>query len=486
MSLKDSMIICSCIKTDKDSVVVFTLKYSLVYYSLVLVFLLLFSCKKMVHIDPPVSSITTENAFLTDANATSAVTGIYSTLMNTGTTFKFGSGAVSVITGLSADELSKVGIGGDLLQFKENNLTPQNGVFGTFLWGSAYASVYDVNACIEGLEGSKTITASLKNQLLGECKFLRAFLYFNLTNLWGDIPMPLTSQWRQTYLEKRQAQQSVYQQILSDLKEAQGALPEDYSVFNNERARATKYAATALLARVYLYQKDWANAELQSTAVINNTNLYDTVALANVFQANSKEAIFQFQPSNIKSPFAVVERYAITASPAYFLTNELLSAFEVGDKRRTAWVNSTVISGTTYYQPQKYKIRQGTSGGTVSEYYMVLRLAEQYLIRAEARAHQGKITEGKADLNVIRTRAGLSNTTASDQTSLLMAIEQERRIELFVEWGHRWFDLIRTGRAGTVLGPLKGTNWQATDVLYPIPFSEIQRNPNLTQNDGYN
>jgi hypothetical protein len=116
---------------------------------------------------------------------------------------------------------------------------------------------------------------------------------------------------------------------------------------------------------------------------------------------------------------------------------------------------------------------------------MVLRLAEQYLIRAEARARLGKVPESQADINAIRSRSGLSNTTAADPAALLLAIEKERQVELFSEWGHRWLDLKRTGRADAVLGAEKPTDWQPTDALYPIPQNEILSNPLLTQNLGY-
>ena len=150
--------------------------------------------------------------------------------------------------------------------------------------------------------------------------------------------------------------------------------------------------------------------------------------------------------------------------------------------RKLAWVQSENFSGQTIYYPYKYKIN---SGPPITEFYVVLRLAEQYLIRAESRANVDDIEGAQNDLNAIRNRAGLSNTTAIDKTSLLKAIEHERQIELFAEWGNRWFDLKRTGRANTVLGSLKPSTWQATDTLWPIPNSQILLNPSLKQNAGY-
>ncbi len=159
----------------------------------------------------------------------------------------------------------------------------------------------------------------------------------------------------------------------------------------------------------------------------------------------------------------------------------MLNAFEPGDLRKAKWLNSTVIGGQIYFYPFKYKIR---SGRPVTEYYMVLRLAEQYLIRAEAEAKLNDLSDAIADLNIVRSRAGLPNTSATTQAQLLAAIKHERQVELFCEWGSRWFDLKRTGDIDAVLGAEK-TGWSSTDSLYPIPFSEIQANPFLTQNTGY-
>jgi hypothetical protein len=162
-----------------------------------------------------------------------------------------------------------------------------------------------------------------------------------------------------------------------------------------------------------------------------------------------------------------------------------MQAFEQNDRRKDAWLLPNPLSTQQRFCPFKYK--EGGNNGSGAEYYMVLRLAEQYLIRAEARARQNKLTGingAVPDINSIRIRAGLTPTSATTQQGLLDAVAQERRIELFVEWGHRWMDLKRTGKASAVLSPIK-QYWDETDTLYPIPFSEIQLNPNMTQNQNY-
>jgi hypothetical protein len=449
------------------------------------------SCKKLVSIDQPISSITSEGVFNSDETANSAVTGIYSKLINTYTDgVMIGSGSVTIHTGLASDELAQAGVGAgagsQTLQFYTNELLSNNIILHFQLWGSGYFSIFQINSCIEGLQNSKNLTPGIKNQLTGECKFLRAFINFYLTNMWGDVPLPLTADWNKTNLLFRSSKEDVYKQIVSDLLEAKNLLNSSYSLSGNQKIRADKYAASALLARVYLYNQEWANAENEASLVINsglyslNTNLND------VFLKNSTEAILQFQPSNAVLPFAVIEQFFITRQPEfYYLTNNLANAFEFSDRRKTDWTDTVLLSGTPVLYPYKYKIRQGTTG-SLPEYYMVLRLAEQYLIRSEARAKQNKVTESSGDLNIVRNRAGLNPVTITDVQTLLLAIEKERRLELFAEWGHRWFDLIRTGRANTILSNIKGNTWQVTDQLYPIPISEIKKNPNLTQNPGYN
>jgi len=169
-----------------------------------------------------------------------------------------------------------------------------------------------------------------------------------------------------------------------------------------------------------------------------------------------------------------------------YLSPFLINSFELNDLRKIKWTNSVTINGTTYNYPYKYK--SAVNGSPVSEYLMVLRLAEQYLIRSEARAQQNKINEAKSDLNLVRARAGLPNTTANDKLSLLSAILNERQIELFTEWGQRWFDIKRNSSVDsimTIVTPQKGGTWTSYSQWYPIPYSDIFNDPNISQNAGY-
>lgn len=397
---------------------------------------------------------------------------------------QFSNNYTTLYAGMAADELYYYSpslrdefVNNQITQANHNNLTQ-------FFWEPAYKYIYSANLCIEQLNNSGSLSPQRKKSLIGESKFIRAFCYFYLTNLFGGVPLITTSDYRINATKPRSSQSDVYAQIISDLKDAQALLPYDYPT--EGRLRPNKYVVEAFLARVYLFNEDWANAEALSTDVINSGIYQLEPNLNDVFLKESKEAIWQLMPVN--PSFNTYEGNAILPAtnndqPKYLLTNTLLNAFEIGDQRKVNWVASRVFASQTIYYPYKYKI-YGNSA-PLTEYYMVLRLAEQYLIRSEARAHQDNIPGAQDDINIIRNRAGLSNTMANSKASVLAAIEQERRIELFSEWGHRWFDLKRTGRADAILGALKPATWQPTDVLWPIPQNQINLNSNLTQNSGY-
>jgi hypothetical protein len=370
------------------------------------------------------------------------------------------------------------------MDFYLNSLKATNSTVLNSFWSEGYKYIYYANNLLQGIGNSANLLDSTKSQLDGEAKFIRAFCYFYLVNLFGDVPLILTTAYQSNSTAYRTSKIEVYKQIVTDLRDAQRELKDDYSISNNERTRPNKWAATALLARVFLFTGDWTNAEVEATSVINNSSTYSLLTDINEsFLKNSQEAIWQLMPVIANQNTSEGVNFILTSTPnSVAISNSLLGAFEPGDIRKSNWIDSITTSGQTYYYPFKYKVKTASE---LTEYSMVLRLAEQYLIRAEARAQLNKISEAQVDLNIIRNRANLPNTSASDKASLLLAIEHERQVELFSEWGHRWFDLKRLNRADAVLLVIKGSNWQSTDTLYPIPQMEISNDPNLTQNLGY-
>jgi hypothetical protein len=390
------------------------------------------------------------------------------------------------------------------LEFQENGLLSNNAYIDGGLWGPCYYTIYQANSVIEGLTQYSGVDDSTKTELLGEARFLRALGYFYATNFFGNIPLVLTTNWIVTRTYTNSPSQEIYQQMINDLQYAQQVLPNDFSVANGERTRANKWAAAALLARVYLYQGLWASADSAATAVIN-AGLFSLVPLSmvpansappsdsDVFAANSQEAILQLQPTTNSVDCTPEGKLFIpgqSSPPNLYLTPSLLNAFEPGDTRRIAWIDSTNYGGTVYYYPFKYFVGVPNQQANVPfpQYYMVLRLGEQFLIRAEAEANGAGngITAAIQDLNAIRARAGLDSLSSGlSKTQVLQAVAQERRVELFAEWGHRWFDLKRSGNAATVLSTNKGFTVNSDALLYPIPNAEIIDDPNLQQNPGY-
>lgn len=450
--------------------------------------LLFISCKKFVEVDSPRTQLVEPVVFSSDATATSATMGLYSRI--NGNLLDISHGGTSIFAGLAADEISNTSTNSDYDPFSKNSLSPSTFYIST-MWTSAYRIIYHANAIIEGLSKSTEVSDSIKKQLTGEAKLVRAFHNFLLVNLFGDVPLVVATDYRTNSIMERTSKTGVYRQIIEDLKEAQSLMSDNYLNADNtlatERVRPNKSAATALLARVYLYTGEWQNAETQATMVINKTMQYSLVSdLNNVFTKNSREIIWQIMPVLSSSNSAEGRFYntsSSTSRPTFSLTPFLENAFEPADQRKLNWTKTNVSAGKAYTYPYKYKMRN--TGAPYTEFNILLRLAEQYLIRAEARIHQNNIAGAKEDLNTIRKRAGLPNTTASDKASLLIAIEHERQVELFTEWGNRWFDLIRTNRSDVVLGTAKPPYWQPTDALFPIPLGEIKYNQSLVQNPGY-
>lgn len=444
------------------------------------------SCKKFVTIPPPQDQVVSATVFMDDKTATAAILGIYTQMMGVGTGYLM-TGALTTYPGLSGDEIYNVTSGTNYDAFATNSLLKTNVTVQNNLWRFAYAYIYQANACLEGLAASNKLSDAVKKQLTGECLFVRAYCYFYLTGLFGDVPLETTTNYLTNAVAPRTSSVKVLQQVSSDLDSAQALLVPAYPAGGLVAGpvRPNKWAATALQARVHLYQKNWSAAETAASAVINS-GMYNLVGNLNaVFLANSKEAILQIQPvmfNQNTGEGAVFIPAKATTIPTFSIPDTTLRAFEAGDQRKNSWIKTVTIGGKTYSYPYKYKVR---SGFTVTEYSMVERLAEQYLIRAEARAQQNNISGATADLDTIRVRAGLPPLPSTlNQAACLLAVEQERRIELFTEWGHRWLDLRRTGRINTALGGEK-SNWVATDSLYPIPYAEIQKNVSLTQNPGY-
>jgi hypothetical protein len=448
--------------------------------------LALTACKKFVEVENPKNLIPSSIVYSSDATAKSVMSGIYSNMVNGSGWASGGANSVTLLAGLSADEFKNFQSNSTYVAFYTNSLSPVT--FFPNLWSEPYNTISNANALIKGLQASNGVSTATANELIGEAKFIRAFSYFYLTNMFGDVPLVTSTDYRATALLPKSPKADIYNQIVTDLKDAQGLLASDYTYGGGERIVPNRAAATALLSRVYFFNGDWANAEAQATNVLANSQFQLETNLSNVFLNTSKEAIWQLKPQG--ATFNTNEGSLFIpgtgSGPSWVsMSSSLLNAFELGDQRRNKWVDSVKINNVYEYYPSKYKIRSGTP---LKEYSMVIRLAEIYLIRAESRVQQNNFQQGKDDLNAVRSRAGLGNTTAATKDDLLSAIQNERRIELFSEWGHRWLDLKRSSSVDQVMNlqtQTKGGTWNSYQQLYPIPQTEINTNLNLLQNPKY-
>lgn len=454
-----------------------------------LLFLLLLSaalpcCNKILDVPAPPGQTGVAAAFGDSTSAVAAVTGIY-VLMGSHGYFEWS--GISYNAARSADEVV-YHLGTD--SFAENSLLYNNTTI-RLMWQQGFYSLIAINTNISGLRASTGLSVALQHQLLGEMLFCRAFVNFYLVNLWGDaVPLVTSPDVAVNASAKSENHRQLYTQIISDLLEAQHDLSIAYP--GTERVRPNVMAADALLARVYLYQQRYSEAITLANTVIGS-NLYSPLPpLGKVFLASSQETIWQIISPYFNGPGAVGDAYVYYYNPSS-VTPQLLAAFEPGDLRRQSWITTNVSYSDTFKIPYKYKNGVFNNDSLPTEYDVVLRLAEQYLIRAEANARLGQTSAAIADLNIIRARAGLpalADTLSPMQC--IKAVEQERRVELFCEWGHRWLDLKRwpgignasLTRADEVLGAYK-SGWQPTDQYYPVPQYDLQVDPNLVQNPGY-
>lgn len=400
-------------------------------------------------------------------------------------------------------------------EFDQFYIDTQNSMIASF-WKAAYKVINRTNTVLGRIDGIE-INAELANRYKLECKFIRALMYFNLVRVYGDVPLVLKEiSISESYDILREPKENVYNQIIADLKEAQG-LPVTYSTA--EDGRATQGAAKALLADVYMTLHKYAEAETILAEIINSGRyslLENTPGSLNIdgyknvfspVNHNSKEGIFEIQ--FLKGGYGEGSNYANNFAPENSGTNvvavggtggnnipemDIYNAYEEGDLRRdfsmslgyydnrknNEWVESRYVCK---FMDVPYQ------NNDASNNYPVIRYADVILMYAEALNQNGKTAEACKYLNMTRRRGFGYQTTeispvdlqTTDKAQFALMVEQERRVELAFE-NHRWFDLIRTGRAVEVMKS-KGFSLNETNLICPIPQKQIDVNPKLTQND---
>lgn len=416
----------------------------------------------------PLSSILGEDAFKDKKGIEKGVLGAYTSFQN----LSYYGRTYLIFADLAADNLEHPA-DATALEYRQvdtNAILAENAST-SGIWASGYESINIANNVIEELPDIGDMTEEEKRKATAEMTFVRALSHFNLMNYFGDIPVKVEPTVGTGSLDAaRNTKAEVYAQIIADLQDAEQNLPE-----GGPKARASKYAATALLARVYLYKGDYDLAIQKATAVIDSED-YDLIPYEDVFADGSAETIFEIDFTDLNRNRIAEYNFPKTLNGRREVapTADLLDAYETGDARYEA---SIAFAGALPYSIKYDDLSTGADN------VIVLRLAEMYLIRAEARAQlDGDLEAIRDDINAIRARADLNDITSGTHADLLRAIEQERRVEFAFE-GHRWFDLVRTGRAVDVLPLVNNVN----QTLFPIPLDEIltNRNPGMRQNTGY-
>ncbi|WP_417558491.1 RagB/SusD family nutrient uptake outer membrane protein [Mesoflavibacter zeaxanthinifaciens] len=456
------------------------LKYASKYLVILLTIIQMFNCESYIEVELPDSQLVGETVFNDLDTAEAAVTNIYSELSNNVLVCGNNKG-ISILLGSYADELQTYNTGISEFIFYQNNLSSFNSNVAS-LWDGSYQLIYAANAIIEGLDHSYTISEYDKVRLKGEALFVRAFMHFYLAHLFGDIPYATSTDYNVNSVLGRTPIAEVRALLITDLEAAKQYLDE--GPINPLKLRPSVHAVNTLLARIYLYDGDWAAAEAVANSVISFDGLNMETSLDAVFLKTSSGTIWQvMREEGLPTHEAQSFIFTLSPPPNRALSSSIIADFELGDLRKVHWTGYVEEGGDVWYYPYKYK--QFVTEAESQEYSIVFRIEELYLIRAEARVHLGDLEGAKSDINKIRNRASLSNTSAETEQELLDAIIQERRIEFFSELGHRFFDLKRSGLIDTIL-PLDKPGWDGTDILLPIPDSELLLNPNLLpQNPGY-
>jgi starch-binding outer membrane protein, SusD/RagB family len=380
---------------------------------------------------------------------------------------------------------------GDLDEFKT---IAQNGMIADN-WRASYVTIQRCNVVLNRISSVAFRAANTKNSRIGEMKFIRALIYFNLVQFYGDVPLTTeeTTDPNFYFGKGRQPIADVYNQITKDLTEAIQVLPST----TIQAGRVIKTAAQALLGKVLLTQKKYADAKIQLDAVVASNAHLLLPSVADIFSLaneNNREIIFAVQFAsgvNSNTEGSIMFREfsptgVIAGAKGHNLpTRELYNLYSIIDSRRGNYVGLT-----TGNVPFNNKLKRPTVPADGGNDVVALRFADVILMQAEVENELGNTTVAQTALNRIRNRANLANTTAATQAQLRDAIELERRLELVGE-GYRWLDLLRTGKAIATMNAWFSSQSRPITVtpkflLLPIPQNQIDTDPTIKQNAGYN
>lgn len=460
-------------------------------------FVMAVSCKKSFLELAPQSNANASNFYKTREDFELAVNAAYATLY----VMYAPESGVSYVNEQMSDNATLYNVAGiqaDRWAFKDYSVRPSNTELYRF-WQEAYRSLFSVNIVLDKIEGAD-LDASYKESVKVQMMFLRALYYYNMVQMWGDVPLvtkPVTAE--ESYGILRSPAADVYKLIVSDLQYAVDHAPLASAV--SAPGKVSKGAARTLLGKVYLLLGDKTAAAqvLQQVVASNQYALLPSYGtLWNVNNKNTKESIFEIQYkggagnpySNYWTSFAPTENFVLTLFGGGMnqVTDDLYNEYEPGDVRRDTSISTGYYnkSGTfiAIKFPNKWvdKSAQVVGGRELSNNnFIVLRYADVLLLLSEATGDASYLNQVRARVNL--PAFGSANYPSAKYPTLALAIEHERRVELALEF-HRWFDLKRTGRALAVL-TAKGKPVTDQKLLLPIPEIVRQQNSAITQNAGY-
>lgn len=458
----------------------------------ILVFSFIMSCNVLDQ--EPEFQIATSQAFANETNATAAVNGLYNEAQ---LIYNWRS---QTLGELASDLVQSIDTWDAFNVIDEFRLTPDNTEVDD-LYTQSYRVIDVANNIIAFVPDVPEMSDELKDDFLGQAYGFRGMVFFELARYFGGIPgvygelgvvLPLEPSIGVTEASRaaRASLEATYSQILEDLLQAEALLPEARANNFLTRSRLVKSSVRGMLARVHLYLGNYAEAENYANLVLNNGSYQLVPNFADAFRTDfSEESVFEMHYNNVDFsgfrqwyyPASLGGRGGICFHEEF--AEEILARVGEDDRSDLIALNPTP-RGDVYF-PTKFDELQNASN------VPVIRTAEMYLIRGEARAMQGNITDGVDDLNAVRNRAGLDDAQAAGQEVLVDLILEERKFEFAAE-GHRYFDMARTGRAVEVFSNLERTNGTTTysigninRILFPIPNSELLTNPNMEQNVAY-
>ncbi|MCY1662596.1 RagB/SusD family nutrient uptake outer membrane protein [Chryseobacterium sp. SL1] len=437
------------------------------------------SCEKLVESETPNNQITTDQIFEDVQTANAALAGLYAGLRDGSPITGDQAGQ---LFGSYADDLdcfATTSVNG-VFDLYRNQQTATNPTIYSY-WSSAYQNIYTANAILEGVDHSASLPVAEKNKIKGETLIIRAILYFYLQQIFGDIPYPVTTNYQVNQSLPKTTASEVLTKLESDLGLSVDLLKDEYR--NAERIYPNKKVAQLMLAKIYMLQNRWNDAELLLKSIVQNPLYQFENNITKVFQKSGTHILWQLKPKNSGDPTKeAMTYYFINAAPTnYALSQNMVASFSNGDLRKQNWMAVVTFNGNSWYRADKYKNRTNNT----TEYSIVFRLEEVYLLLAEAMIRQNKLAEALPYINATRQRAALSALSGNiTQAALLDEILLENRKEFFTETGHRFLDLKRTNRLNTLISVKP--NWKPYHNVWPLPQQELLLNPNLNpQNNGY-